>query len=787
MIREHFRLATRNLWRNPLFSCLNIVGLAVGLAAGVFVLLWNGFDLGFDRFHRNLSSIHVLMQNQTQGGETYTFQALPGPLAAAMRAELPEVEWASRSTWPQDQLVRLGEKVVQKGGFYAEPDFFNIFQFEKLAGDPVAALREPNTAVVTDKFAADVFGSEDPVGKAFRLNNRFDIRVGAVVRRPPLNSSVRFAMVLPFKMIEAQNADWINTNWNNNSFQTWAAVRPGADLAVLNRKLENFIQSHSEGAAAHAFAYPLSRLHLHNKFAEGRPSGGRITRVWLLGLVGAFILFIACANYMNLSTARSTARAREVGIRKAIGSGRGQLVGQFLAEAVLVTGIALGLALLLVKALLPAFNRLTAMELSLNRQNWPVLVAVALLAALTGLLAGSWPAYFMSKFQPARTLRGQILSDQGGGGLLRKGLVTFQFFTSIFLIVSTLVIHKQHQHLLDRPMGFDAQSLVSLGAGRDMNRDFGAFKSEILQLPGVKSVSTGDHNLVQIGSNTTGIGWPGKTDDQDFLIGVTSVGLDYTRTTGMTVVAGRDFSPEFGADSMACLLNETAVRMMGLRDPVGTVITWDTTHPVIGVVKDFVYNDAAQATEPLAIFHDPKGGLGNIFRKIEDTPGWRGRLADIEKVAKRMWPGQPFEPHFVREDYEANFAEIKSSGLVANIFGGLAVFVSCLGLFGLAAFFAEKRAKEIGIRKVLGASVAGLWMFFSKDFLKPVLLAFALAAAPAFWAMNKVLSAFDYRVAISWDVFALAGVAAVVVAAATVGFHSLRAATADPVKSLRTE
>lgn len=787
MINNYLKLAFRNLFRNRLYSFLNITGLAVGLAGGVFVLLWVISDWSFNRFHENLPSIHVMMQNQTQGGETYTFQAMPGPLAAGLRADFPEIEWAARTSWPANFLVKAGEKSIYDGGFFAEPDFFNIFQFKNIHGNAVAALSEPNGCVLTESTAKKYFGNDDPIGKPLKINNQHDLKVGAVIADIPKNSTVRFRILMPFSILEKADGAWINSNWGNNSWQNWVALRPKTDLAALNAKLENYIQTKMPTAAAHVFAYPLADLHLFGKFQNGKQDGGRWQVLMLLGIIGLFILLIACVNFMNLATARTSARAREVGIRKSVGSLRGQLVGQFLTEAMLMTFLALGLALLLVKSLLPGFNRVAEKSLVLDFSNWQIWASIGGLGLLTGLIAGSYPALFLSKFQPVQTIRGTVISNKKSGAVLRKGLVTFQFFISIFLIISTLVIHKQLDFISNLPIGYDVENLVSMPVRGTMGDKFDVFKNELLQLPGVKSVSTGDHNLVNFGSNTSGIGWPGKTEDQDFLISTTAVGLDYTRTTGMKIIDGRDFSADFGADSMAVLLNETAVRMMGLQSPVGSVIEADTNFTVIGVVKDFIFNDAAAATEPMVIFCDPRAGLGYFFVRFDNDGNWQKHLAGIEAVAKNVFPDQPFDARFVKDDYQKGFEGIRSTGTLINVFGGLAVFISCLGLFGLAAFFAEKRAKEIGIRKVLGANVAGLWFFFSKDFFKPVLLAFALAVAPALFAMKKLLGTFDHRIDISWEIFALAGLAALLVAAATVSFHSVKAAVADPVKSLRSE
>ncbi len=788
MFKSFLKLAFRNLRKNSLYATLNIGGLAVGLAGSVLVLIWANWEWSFNRFHSNLEHIHIMMQNQTQGGITYTFQAMPGPLAAGLRADFPEIEYASRTSWQGNYLVSVGEKSIHERGLYVEPDFFKIFHFPVLAGDPVAALRETGSIIITGRTARKFFGNEDALGKTIRLENERDLKVSAILADLPENSTLRFDLIMPFKIIEQANIDEINTSWGNNSWQTWVTLNPKTNLSALNAKLENYIQTKNPEAAAHAFAYPLADLHLYGKFKEGKPNGGRIQVLSLLGIIGLFVLVIACINFMNLATARSSVRAREVGVRKTVGAKRSLLIGQFLTEAMLMTFIALCISVLGVKMILPTFNRVTDKALSLDFSNWQIWSSILALGLVTGLAAGTYPAFFLSRFDPARILRGKMVSGQNSGGLLRKGLVTFQFLISILLIITTFVIHRQLDHLNNRPLGYDAENLISIPVRGEMGLQYEAFKHELRQIPGVKSVSNGTHDMVNFGSNTSGIEWPGKTAEQDFLISVSNAGFDYTKTAGMEIVEGRDFSPEFGSDSMSCLVNETAVRMMGLKPPVvGTVLRYDTTRTIVGVVKDFVYNDGSASVSPLMIACAPKSGLNYFFIRFDNDGQWQKHLAQIETVSQKIFPDQPFEFRFVKDDYQRGFEGIRSTGQMANIFSGLAIFISCLGLFGLSAFFAEKRSKEIGIRKVLGASVSSLWFFFSKDFFKPVLLAFLLALAPAIWAMDKLLSSFDYHIELTWQIFALAGLAAVGVAAFTVSFHSIRAALANPVKSLRSE
>jgi putative ABC transport system permease protein len=787
MLKNYITIAFRNLRKNQLYTFLNISGLAVGLAGSILTLLWANDEWSYNKFHPNLSKIHLILQNQTQGGVTYTFTALPGPLAAGLRADFPEIEWATRTSWPDQFLMHHGEKNLYEKGLYAEPDFFKVYEFPVLKGDPAAALRDPGSVVITERTAKKFFGNEDPMGKVFRVANQRDLKVAAVVKDVPLNSTVKFDVILPFHILEQMNLDQINSYWDDNSWPCWVTLHPQTDVAALNAKLENYIQSKSPTAEAHIFAYPLSDWRLYGKFKEGKPAGGRIDLLMMLGIIGLFVLLIACVNFMNLATARSEGRAREVGVRKVIGAKRGLIIGQFLTEAMVITFLGLLLSVVLVKLSLPAFNQFFDKEIALNVENWKIWSSILALGLITGLIAGSYPAIFLSKFKPVRALKGEIITGNKSGALLRKGLVTFQFIISIFLIISTLVIHQQINHAAGRPLGFDADHLISIPARGDMSEKYDLLKSNLLKTPGVKSVSTGGHNLIQFGSNTSSIEWPGKTEDQDFLVSITSVGYDYTKSTGMKVVEGRDFSPEFGNDTMCCLLNQTAVRMMGLKEPVvGTIIRYDTTMSVVGVVEDFVYNDPFATPAPMVVFLS-KEGLNHFFVRFENNQHWDKNLAKIEQTLKTTYPEYPVEFHFVKEVFQKSFEGFRSAAQLANVFGGLAIFISCLGLFGLSAFFAEKRGKEISVRKILGAGISSLWFSLSKDFFQPVLLAFVLAVPPAIWLLEKLLAQFEYRIQLSWETFALAGLAAMVITVVTVSFQSIKAALANPIHALRNE
>lgn len=787
MLRNYFKLALRNQLNNKLYSALNIIGLAVGLAAGVLILLWVSDEMSYNKFYKNLPNLYLVMQNQTQGGITYTFRSTPGPLSEALRAEIPEIKTVGHCTFNNKHLLTVANNSFYEEGVFAEPEFCQIFDFPVLSGDPIAALKDANSVVLCEQAAKRLFGNQNAIGQTLRYNNEVDLKVGAVLKDIPKNSSIQFDVLLPYVQYKRENSSWINS-WGTNAMPTWLELQPQADVATLNKKLENYIQSKNPDASAHIFAYPIARWRLYNKFENGKQNGGRIDTVILLGVIGIFILLIACINFMNLATARSERRAREVGIRKAIGASRGSIIGQFLSEAMVLTAVALVFGLALARLALPAFNRFYDKEIALDFSNWQLWTIILILGGLTGLVAGSYPAFVLSNFQPARVLKGnQMGRGWRKGGLLRKGLVTFQFGVAIFLIISTIVIFRQLEYVQQRPIGYDSENLIEIVARGTMINHYQALKNELLQLPGVQSVSGGMDDMVSFNSNTSGLQWPGKTPDQDFLVAMTGVDYDWTKTMGVKIVEGRDFSPEYGADTFSCILNQTAVRRMGLKDPVvGTKITNDTAYTVVGVVEDFVYNDAFGVVEPLFIGLDHTN-LNSFFVRIKNDGNWKKLLQEMEAVHKKINPAYPFTFKFTKEEYQKNFDEIRQMGQMSNVFGGLAILISCLGLFGLSAFVAERRTKEIGIRKALGASITQVWMSLSQDFIKPVLLACLLAAPLATWAMNKLLLRFDYRIELAWWMYAVAGLIAIFIAIITVSFQGISAATANPIKSLRNE
>jgi len=782
MLKNYLKIAWRSLSRNRVSSFINISGLAVGLAIGILVMICILDMTSYNKFHTHLPNIHQLIVTNKMSGDVHAGTSVPGPLAELMRANLPEVKYISRFGGGGKGLFNAGEKSMYEETVYLEPDYFRMMTFPAISGDPVKTLQQSGSVVITEKIAKKLFGQEDPMGKPIRYNNQYALQVGAVIRNLPENSSQHFDVVLPFSLYEQENRDWIN-KWDNSRIATWVELQPGINLTAFNTKLDKLYKEKTDSENGGVFAYPFSKMWLYGEFKNGKPAGGRIYAVLLLGVVGLFVLLIACINFMNLSTARSERRAREVGVRKVMGAFRKQVIFQFLCEAMLLTFISLLLGIFLAVISLPALNHYTGKSLTLDLSNWQIWLSLLGMVLFTGLVAGSYPAFFLSSFKPVLVLKG-VIANRKGGSVLRKGLVTFQFVVSIFLILATIVVFKQSQHAENRPVGYEAENLVQIPLRGDMGPKFQLLKNELSQVPGVVSISGGTNDLISYGGATDGVDWPGKTADQRFFITVTDVQYDWVKTAGLKMAEGRDFSPAFGTDTNACLINQAAALKMGLKSPVvGTKLS---NSIVIGVVQDFVFNSPLAKPGPMLI-HLNRGGMNHMFLRLRNDDSWRKTMAQVELAVKKASPGSPFEYHFIDEVNQQRLEGMRYTSQLTNIIGVLAIFISCLGLFGLSAFLAERRNKEIGVRKVLGASVSQVWVILSKDFLKPVLIAFLVAAPLGGWALHQMLQNWDYRISLSWWMFAVAGLLALLIALITVSFHGLKAALTNPVQSLRTE
>jgi len=782
MLKSYFKMAWRSLIKNRVSSIVNIGGLSVGLATGIIILLVIVDELSYDKFNKNIADIHLLMKNENTEGTIRTGRETPGPLAASINNKIPGIKYTVRASQEGQQMMRYGDKSIYLKGIYTEPDFFNMMTLPAVKGNPVAALQEPGSVIITETTAKKLFGKEDPMGKMLVHNNLRALKVAAVIKDVPHNSSTEFDVVLPWRLYEQENPDWIN-KWDNNRILTWIQTKPNTVLTALNTKLKTLLKRDGDQDNAELFAYPLTQLNLYGHFKNGKPSGGIIDIVLMLSLIGSFVLLIACINFMNLATARSERRAREVGVRKVMGASRRLIIIQFLGEALLISLLALVLGVVLANIALPVFMQVSGKHFAPDYSNWMVWTLLLSLGVVTGLIAGSYPALYLSHFQPVKVLK-KLMTRDKGGSRLRKGLVTFQFMISVFLIIATISIFKQVGHLQQRPIGYNPENLIDIPARGDMADKFDLVKNELRQVRGVTDISAGTDNLLGFGGAFNGLDWPGKTPDQDFYITSTYVQYDWIKTAGLQLAEGRDFSPDYGADTLSCLINMTAAKRMKLKEPIVGTKLGNTT--VVGVVKDFIFNNPTGTVAPMIVFLS-EGSMNHFLVRITNDNKWKETMAQVEKVVKKINPNFPFEFSFIKEEYQKGFQQIKSIAFMANAFGVMAIFISCLGLFGLSAFLAERRSKEVSIRKVLGASVSSLWFSLSKDFLKPVFIAFILAAPLAGWAMQQIIYTMEYHVQLSGWIYVIAGVVSISVAVITVSFNGIKAARANPVKNLGAE
>ncbi len=789
MIQNYLKVAWRNLIRHKTFSAINILGLALGLASSLLILLWVQHERSIDRFHANGPRLYQVFENQqTTGNNLNTTPTTPQLLAPALVAELPQIERSVHMTPLNLLLLAVGNQAYKERGMYASPDLFQLFSFPLVQGDPQTALVGPASIVISETVARKLFGRTDVVGRSVRVGDNDDRQVTGVVQDIPETSSLKFDFVLPAGPYIRQTQP--KPSWGRNGWRTFVLLHPNVNIDALNAKLLTFIQQHEPTLTQFTTViFPYQDTYLYSKFTNGQPDGGRIEYVRLFTTVAIFLLLIACINFMNLATARSAKRAKEVGIRKVVGAGRSYLMGQFVGEAVLMALLSLLAALVLVQILLPLFNQLTEKHMIIPYANPMYWAGLLGLAMATGLIAGSYPALFLSAFQPVQVLKGAgpalRLRLKAGAVTFRQGLVVFQFALSLLLIIGTLIASRQMAYIRSKNLGIDRENVIYMRVEGELPKHFEPFRQALLQAPGVQSVTSSGEDPLYIGNSTTGVEWRGKPEDDNTLFYQLPVSYDFIKTMHIELVAGREFSKLFLADSSNYLINEEAARRMGMLQPLGQALTFEgVPGTIVGVVKNFHLNSLRVAIEPLVIYFGPS----NTNLVVRTQPGQTEQaLASVEQLAKQFNPAYPFTYTFADDNFEKQYKSETLVGQLTRYFAGIAIVIACLGLFGLALFMAEQRTKEIGVRKVLGASAVSIVTLLSGDFLKLVIIAIAVASPIAWYAMARWLNGFAYRINIEWWVFALAGLLAIGIALLTVSFQSIKAALVNPVKSLRSE
>ena len=787
MLKNFFKISYRNLLRNKGFSFINISGLAVGMASAILILLWIQNEVSYDQFHANKDRIYEAWNKATFSGKLQCWNTTPKILARTLEHDMPEVERAVRVNWPTPNLFSIGEKRLTPTGNIVDSGFLQMFSFPLLKGNPATALNDLHSIVLTEKLAKTLFGNDDPMGKVIKLDNKENFTVTGVLKDLPNNTRFSFDYLLSWSYLRKTGGD--DSSWGNNSTRTYVMLKPNATLASVAPKVKVLKRKYSnEDPTWEMFLYPISKWRLYSSFTNGVEDGrGQIELVRMFGIIAAFILLIACINFMNLSTARSEKRAKEVGIRKVVGAQKASLISQFIGESILIAFLAGIVAVIIVEISLPGFNTLTNKKLSIDFGSMYFWLAGIGFVIFTGMLAGSYPAFFLSSFQPVKVLKGTF-KKVNALVTPRKVLVVLQFTFAIILIICTVIVKQQIDYAQDRESGYDKNNLVYSFVTDDLLKNYNLLKNELLSSGTAVSVCKTSAPLTQGWSDTWGFQWEGKdpNDKTDFDRYVSDEGL--VKTAGMQLIAGRDFDlKNFPTDSFGVILNESAVKAMGFKNPLGQIVKDDTSYHVVGVIKDFILQSPYLPMKPMVIEGAHVQWFSVIQIKLNDKNSTAKNLKATEAIFKKYNPEYPFEHHFVDDEYAKKFEDEKRTGTLAGLFAALTIFISCLGLFGLATYMAENRVKEIGVRKVLGASVAGISALLSKDFVKLVLVAFIVAAPVAWWLMTVWLRDYPYHVGVQWWVFIMAGALSVLIALFTVSYQAIKAAVANPAKSLRTE
>lgn len=786
MLKSYFIAAWRQLARNKSYSSLNIFGLALGIACAMLIFLWMGDEFQYDRHYENYSRLYRVMENQRYEGKIYTFAAMPGKFAAAIKEELPEVKYSTSASWGGRELFIFDDRSIYETGFFADPDFLKIFSSKVLKGDTTAVLNDPSSVIISERMAKRFFGNDEPLGKLLRLNNDLPLTVKAIIEEPPLSGTLQFSWLASFKIFERNNT-WIE-NWSTNGVQTFVELNEGADPVKLNAKLREFITKKDANAVAKPFLLPAKDWRLRSNFEGGKQTGGRITTVRLFSIIAMLIVIIACINFMNLATARSGQRSREVGVRKVIGAGRGKLVRQFFAESLVLSFVAMILAALIVWLVLPFFNTLVEKRLSFDLSNPFIFGGLGSMALLCALLAGSYPALYLSSFNPVTVFKGLHIGKNNTAVYVRKGLVMTQFIVSIVLIISTIIIYQQIQHVKSRNLGYDKGNIISTAVYDNTRQHFPAIYNDLLATGVVQNAATSNNSVLYAGGVTGDFNWKGKAHNAKLLVNEDWVSPQFIPTMGMKLKSGRNFYDGIVSDSSSVIINQAFARIISEDDPIGHVLIRDNghLHTIVGVVEDYIFNNMYDKPEPILLYCNTGYGY-QLHIRLKAGHDVQTAIAKIESVMKHHNPAYPFEYRFLDDAFNARFKTETLTGNLAGVFTFLAILISCLGLFGLVAYTAERRTKEIGVRKVLGASVGNVVGLLSKDFLSLVIIASVIAFPLAWWIMRGFLYNFAYRINIQWWVFVVAGLMAVFIAFVTISFQAIKAAMANPVKSLRTE
>ncbi len=786
MLQNYLSIALRNLQKNRLFSLLNLLGLAFGISCSLLILLWVNDEMGYDQFHEKRDRLYKIRENQFYSdGNIFTFLSTPGPMAPFIKEKFPEIERATRQTWTVSNVFQSGDKSFFEEGLYVDPDFLQMFSFPFISGDPNTALDKTQSVVLTRKMAEKYFGDENPVGQLMVMNSTESFEVTGVMENVPANSSIEFDYLLPFQGFWEANMRWLD-RWGNNNIRTNILLTEGTDPAVFAEKLRYEIKEHVPESNTELIIQPFADAYLYGKWEEGKLTGGRIEYVRIFFIVAIFILVIASINFMNLSTAQAARRAKEVGLRKVVGAVPWQLLLQFIGESMLITVLSSAIALAVVTLLMPYYNVLTGKELSFDLLNRETILMFSLVVLGTGLLAGSYPALFISRFQPSKVLKGQLDTGRSAAGF-RKALVVTQFSLSIFLIICTTVVYRQMEFTMDRDIGMDREDVFFMRMRGEMFSKLETVRNELLADPSIKDVSAASQLPIDVHNSTGNVQWEGKDPDTEILFSEVAVDYEFFQTMKMTLLEGRSFDRNIIADSSNFIVNEVAASKFGFEGPIAgrEIEMWGKKGIIVGVVKNFNFGSLHSKIEPL-IMHL---GIQNANLLLVKAASGRvtEAIAGLEQVAKKYSPAYPFRYEFLSKEWEAMYQAEARMGQLFNGFALLSIFISCLGLFGLSAYAAQRRTKELGLRKVMGASVSGLVRLVSKEFALLILVASLIGCPLGWYFMNQWLAGYAFHVDVGYGTLLIAALICLVVSMITVGYHSLKASMVNPAQSLRYE
>ncbi|HVS93380.1 MAG TPA: ABC transporter permease [Mucilaginibacter sp.] len=785
MFRNYLKIAWRNLVNNKIYSGLNILGLAAGMAVALLIGLWVVNEYSYDRFLPDYETLYQVKRNFTNNGEIGTVTSSSLALADRLRTDVPEIANVAETDYFNAHGLMVGDKKLYMNGGQVGSDFLKMFRFSLLQGVAEHALKDPFSIVLTEATAQALFGTENAIGKTVRIDNLNDLKVTGILKDIPSNSSFQFAYLVPFSYYEIADPT-VKANrslgFNQNSFQVFVKLRPGITYAQVEPKIRGLEKKYLPGANTDIAMQPLKDWHLYTEYQNGQAVGGFIEYVRIFSIVGALVLVIACINFVNLTTARSEKRAREVGVRKTMGSSRKDLIFQFLVESVFTTVISFAFCLLFARLALPFFNSLTNEHISIpfSIPGFWLLMTAAVFA--TGLLAGSRPAFYLSSFNPVKVLKG--IKTGKAAAFSRQALVVLQFSCSIALIIGTIIIYRQVQYAQNRPIGYNLSLLLQTNLDQDLDNHYNALRNDLLNSGIVQSAASASSPATGIFWHT-GITWPGQLPGETINIGTIKVTPGYFKTMGMELAGGHDFSGNHAADSLSVVLNEAAVKRLRFKDPLSETITWNNNKlRIIGVVKNALLESPYANAEPTMFM---SGGGSFFLYRLSPNVSLTQAVSRLTTIFNSYNPAFPYSYQFADQEYAAKFGLELLIGKLAGVFAGLAIFISCLGLFGLAAYVAEQRLKEISIRKVLGASIFQMWAMLSKDFIVLVVISCLVASPLAFFFLRDWLQKYSYRVSIGPGVFLIAGILAIIVTLVTVSFQAIKAALANPVKSLRSE